>query len=125
MISGCSIAGVREGISTHSSQVDVMDNRVVDTTMRGISLAEMSMDMASGNDVESANGIGIVCMDHSMCQIEHNTVAGARVDPSGNPMRHGVAIEAFFYAEAQVAHNTVIASPGGVRAFDNSTITRR
>ncbi|HZP72602.1 MAG TPA: right-handed parallel beta-helix repeat-containing protein [Gaiellaceae bacterium] len=124
MVSGCTIVGVREGISTHSSMVDVMDNHVVGTSVRGISLSEMSMDRASGNVVESANGIGIVCMDHSMCEIEHNTVAGAKVDGNGDPSRHGVAIEAYFYAEATVAKNTVIASPGGVAAFDQSTIER-
>ncbi len=80
------------------------------------------MDMASGNQVEDALGIGIICMDHSTCEIEHNTIAGARVDGNDDPSRHGVAIESYFYAEAQVGHNTVIASPGGVQAFDNSTI---
>ncbi len=124
MVSGCTIVGVREGISTHSSMVDVMDNHVVGTSVRGISLSEMSMDRASGNVVESANGIGIICMDHSMCEIEHNTVAGAKVDGNEDPSRHGVAIEAYFYAEAQVKKNTVIASPGGVAAFDESTIDR-
>ena len=125
MVSRCTIAGTREGIATHSSTVDVMDNRVVDTTERGILLGEMSMGMAHGNDVEGANGIGIICMDHSMCDIDHNTVAGARVDGSQDPTRHGVAIEAFFYAEANVHHNTVVASPGGVRAFDNSLLEHR
>ena len=124
MVSGCTIAGTREGISTHSSMVDVMGNHVVGTTERGILLGEMSMDMASKNVVEGAKGIGIICMDHSMCQIEHNTVVGATVDGDQNPTRHGVAIESFFYAEAQVKNNTVIASPGGVQAFDNSTIQR-
>jgi hypothetical protein len=122
MVSRCTIVGVREGIATHSSMVDVMDNHVIGTTTRAISLSEMSMDMASGNQVEDALGIGIVCMDHSTCEIEHNTIAGAQVDGNDDPSRHGVAIEAYFYAEAQVAHNTVIASPGGIRAFDNSTI---
>jgi hypothetical protein len=122
MVSNCTIAGTREGIATHSSAVSVMHNRVVDTTERGILLGEMSMDMASGNDVESARGIGIVCMDHSMCEIEHNTIAGTKVDGTQNATRGGVAIQAFFYAEAKVSHNTVIASPGGVRAFVNSTI---
>jgi hypothetical protein len=122
MISRCTIVGVREGIATHSSMVDVRDNHVIGTTTRAISLSEMSMDMASGNEVEDALGVGIVCMDHSTCEIEHNTIAGAQVDGNDDPSRHGVAIEAYFYAEAQVAHNTVIASPGGVRAFDNSTI---
>jgi hypothetical protein len=104
--------------------VDVMNNHVVGTSVRGISLSEMSMDMASGKQVESARGIGIICMDHSMCEIKHNTVTGARVDGTSDPSRHGVAIEAYFYAEATVDHNTVIASPGGVQAFDNSTIAR-
>jgi hypothetical protein len=123
MVSNCTIVGVREGISTHSSMVDVMDNHVVGTTVRGISLSEMSMDRASGNQVESAKGIGIICMDHSICEIKHNTIAGAKVDGNSDPSRHGVAIEAYFYADATVGHNTVIASPGGVQAFVNSTIS--
>lgn len=123
MVSGCTVAGVREGIVTHSAAVNVMDNRVLDTTLRGIVLGEMSMDMASGNDVESARGVGILCLDHSMCEIEHNTVAGTRVDSSGDPARAGVAIEAQYYAQASLGHNSIIASPGGTRSFSNSTIT--
>jgi hypothetical protein len=124
MVSHCTIVGTREGISTHSSMVDVRNNHVVATTVRGISLAEMSMDSASHNEVENARGIGIVCMDHSVCTIEHNTVAGAQVDGDENPSRDGVAIESYFYAQAAVAHNTVIASPGGVRALDFGTINQ-
>ena len=101
----------------------VMGNRVVDTSTRGILLGEMSMDMASHNTVEGAKGIGIVCMDHSMCEIEHNTVAATQPDGTQDATRGGVGIEAFFYAEAKVRHNTLIASPGGLRAFDNSVFT--
>jgi hypothetical protein len=124
MIDGCTIVGTREGISTHSSMVDVTNNHVVGTSVRGISLSEMSMDSASRNTVEGAKGIGIVCMDHSVCDIRHNTIAGAQADGADNPSRGGVAIESYFYAQAHVSHNTVIASPGGVRAFDDSTIER-
>jgi Right handed beta helix region len=123
MIDGCTVSGTREGISTHSAAVDVMNNHVLGTSERGILLGEMSMDMASHNTVEGAKGIGIICMDHSVCQIEHNTVAATQVDGTQNPTRGGVGIEAFFYAEAQLRHNTVIASPGGLRAFDNSVFT--
>ena len=123
MVSGCTVSGTREGISTHSSAVNIMDNHVTGTSTRGILLGEMSMDMASGNDVEGVRGIGIDCMDHSMCEIEHNTVAGAKPANGENPSAGGVAIESYFFAEATVAHNTVIASPGGVRAFDESSIT--
>jgi hypothetical protein len=123
MVDGCTIAGTREGIATHSSMVSVMNNHVVGTTVRGILLGEMSMDMASHNVVEGAKGIGIICMDHSMCEIEHNTVTATQPDGNEDPTRSGVGIEAFFYAEAKLAHNTVIASPGGTRAFDNSIFT--
>jgi len=123
MVEHCTIVGTREGISTHSSAVDVMNNHIIGTTVRAISLSEMSMDMASGNQVESAHGIGILCMDHSVCQIEHNTVAGARANGTENPSESGVAIESYFYAQAQVKHNTVISSPGGVQALDFGTIT--
>jgi hypothetical protein len=122
MVSNCTIVGTREGISTHSSMVDVRGNHVVGTTVRGISLSEMSMDSASHNRVESARGVGIVCMDHSECEIEHNTVAGTRV-VDGNPSAGGVAIESYYYAEAHVRNNTVIASPGGVRALDFGSIS--
>lgn len=123
MVEGCTIAGTREGIATHSSAVSVMNNHVVGTTERGILLGEMSMDMATHNTVEGAKGIGIICMDHSMCEIEHNTVAATQPDGNQDPTRGGVGIEAFFYAEAKLSHNTVIASPGGMRAFDNSIFT--
>jgi hypothetical protein len=124
MVSGCTITGTREGIATHSAEVDVMDNHVIGTTERGILLGEMSMDMAHGNRVEGAKGIGIICMDHSVCEIEHNTVAGTLVDGNQDQTRQGVAIQAYYYADAEVKHNTVIASPGGVKAFVGSTITR-
>ena len=124
MVSHCTISGTREGIATHSSMVDIMHNHVIGTTERGILLGEMSMDMASHNEVESAKGIGIICMDHSMCEIEHNTITGTKVDGNQNASRQGIAIEAYFYAEAQLRHNTVVASPGGVQALVNSTISR-
>jgi hypothetical protein len=124
MVSGCHVSGTREGIATHSSMVDIMDNHVSDTSVRGILLGEMSMDMASGNDVEGARGIGISCMDHSMCEIKHNTIAGTRVADPEDPSAGGVAIESYFYGEATVDHNTIVASPGGVRAFVNSSIER-
>jgi hypothetical protein len=124
MVSGCTVAGVREGIVTHSSSVNVMDNRVLDTSLRGIVLGEMSMDMASGNDVEGAQGVGILCLDHSMCEIHRNVVAGTRVDGDGDPARAGVAIEAQYYAQASVSGNSIIASPGGTKGFSSSTIAR-
>jgi hypothetical protein len=124
MIEGCTIVGVREGIVTHMTMVDVMHNHIGATSLRGITMGEMSMGAISHNDVLGAHGVGIICLDHSECEIEHNTIVGTRTDPTGDSSRAGVAIEAHFFAKAKVKHNTVIASPGGVQAFDGSTVTR-
>jgi hypothetical protein len=124
MVDGCTIMGVREGIVTHMSMVDVSHNHVGDTTLRGINMGEMSMGSIRHNEVVGALGVGILCLDHSECEIDHNTVAGTRRDPSGDGSRAGVAIEAHFFAHADVADNTVVASPGGVSAFDGSVIKR-
>jgi Right handed beta helix region len=124
MVEGCTIVGVREGIVTHMTMVDVTHNRIGATSLRGITMGEMSMGAIRHNDVLGAHGVGIICLDHSECEIEHNTVVGTRKDASGDPSRAGVAIEAHFFARAKVAHNTVVASPGGIAAFDESTLTR-
>ena len=122
MVHGCTIVGVREGIVTHMTMVDLTNNHIGATTLRGITMGEMSMGAIKHNDVLGAHGVGIICLDHSECEIEHNTVVGTLVDGDQDQTRHGVAIQAYYYADAEVKHNTVIASPGGVQAFDNSTI---
>jgi parallel beta helix pectate lyase-like protein len=123
MVEGCTIVGVREGIVTHMTMVDVMHNHIGATSLRGITMGEMSMGAISHNDVLGAHGVAIICLDHSECEIEHNTIVGTRTDPTGDASRAGVAIEAHFFAKAKLKHNTVIASPGGVQAFDGSTVT--
>ena len=65
--------------------------------------------------------VGIICLDHSECSIEDNTIAGTR-STRRDPQRSGVAIQAHFFAKAQLEGNTVVASPGGIEALDNSTI---
>jgi hypothetical protein len=123
MVEGCTIVGVREGIVTHMTMVDVMHNHIGATSLRGITMGEMSMGAINHNDVLGAHGVGIICLDHSECSIEHNTIVGTHTDPTGDSSRAGVAIEAHFFAKAKVKHNTVIASPGGVQAFDGSTVS--
>jgi hypothetical protein len=124
MVDGCTIVGVREGIVTHMTMVDVTHNRIGATSLRGITMGEMSMGAIRHNDVLGAHGVGIICLDHSECEIEHNTVVGTRTDPSGDASRAGVAIEAHFFAQAKVKDNTVVASPGGIAAFDQATLSR-
>jgi hypothetical protein len=124
MVEGCTIVGVREGIVTHMTMVDVTHNHIGATSLRGITMGEMSMGAINHNDVLGAHGVGIICLDHSECSIEHNTIVGTRTDPGGDPSRAGVAIEAHYFAKAKVKHNTIVASPGGVQAFDQATVTR-
>ena len=126
MVSGCTIAGTREGIATHSSMVDVMGNHVVGTTERGILLGEMSMDMASKNVVEGAEGHrdhlhGSLDVRH---RAQHDRGRDGRRRPESDRGRESRSSRSST-REAQVAHNTVIASPGGVQAFDNSTIQQQ
>ena len=122
MVEGCTIVGVREGVVTHMTMVDVHDNKIGGTSLRAITMGEMSMGSITGNEVLGAQGVGIFCVDHSECSIEHNMVSGTTRDPNGDPTRGGVAIEAHYFANATLKHNTVIASPGGIAAFDQSTI---
>jgi hypothetical protein len=124
MVERCTIVGVREGVVTHMSMVDISHNKIGETTLRGITMGEMSMGAIRHNDVIGAHGVGIFCVDHSECEIEHNVIAGTRRDGDEDPSRAGVAIEAHFFAKATVNHNTVVASPGGIKAFNESTITR-
>jgi parallel beta-helix repeat protein len=125
MVEGCTISGVREGIVTHFSQVELRGNHVADTSLRAITVGEMSMGMVRDNVVAGAAGVGIFCVDHSECEIEGNTISGTRRDRSGDPTRAGVAIEAHYYAHAMLDGNTVVESPGGIRAFDHSSFGRR
>jgi parallel beta-helix repeat protein len=122
MVEGCTISGVREGIVSHFSQIEIRGNQISDTTLRGITVGEMSMGAVRDNVVSGADGVGIFCVDHSECEIANNTVTRTRMDPSGDLTRAGVAIEAHYFAHATLDDNTIVASPGGVRAFDNSTI---
>ena len=125
MVEGCTINGVREGIVTHMTMVDVEHNTIGDTSLRAITMGEMSMGAIRHNDVRGARGVGIFCVDHSECEIEHNTVVDTHVDPGGDPTRSGVAIEAHYFAQATLKDNTVAASPGGIAAFDQSTLTHK
>ena len=69
MVERCTIVGVREGIVTHMSMVDVEHNLIGETSLRGITMGEMSMGAIRNNDVLGAHGVGIICLDHSECDI--------------------------------------------------------
>jgi hypothetical protein len=108
MVEGCTIVGVREGIVTHWMMADLRRNTVTDTTLRGIDMGEMSMGTIAHNHVSDVKGVGILCLDHSECEIHDNTVA-----------RSQVPIMAQYFAKAKVHDNEV---KGEALAVDGSTI---
>ena len=125
IVEGCTVVGGQEGITTHSSATDIMDNRVSRTTGEAISVDEMSMGMASHNAVRDAVGVGLYCGDRSMCMFDHNTVIGTRADTSGILTRRGLAVLADFQSEADLWRNTLTANPVAAGAVTGATLERK
>ncbi|MEX2646178.1 MAG: right-handed parallel beta-helix repeat-containing protein, partial [Gaiellaceae bacterium] len=116
LVEGCRITGAREGIVTHFAKVLLRRNHVSDTTLRAITVTEMSMGKVSGNRVDSARGVGIYCGDYSHCTITGNSVLGTHADAeSDDATRAGYSIQSHFGAEATLSGNVV---DGRVAAFD-------
>jgi hypothetical protein len=123
-VEGCTILGGREGIVTHFSNVNVMDNHVSGTTLRALGLTEMSMVMVEGNEVENALGVGIYCGDYSECMIEDNVVGGTRPDmASGDRTRLGYALVAHSGAKAEIRGNELSRNANSAKAFLGARIT--
>jgi nitrous oxidase accessory protein NosD len=119
-VEGCDVSGGSEGIVTHSSMVMVSGNRVHGTSLRGITMSEMSMGDVTENSVSGARGVGVYCGDHSQCQIERNIVANTRSDRSGDLARVGIGIVANYYAVANLVDNVLVGNPTPTAAFDGS-----
>ncbi|HEY2741266.1 MAG TPA: right-handed parallel beta-helix repeat-containing protein [Gaiellaceae bacterium] len=123
MVEGCTVVGGQQGITTHSSATDIMDNVVSRTTGQAIAVDEMSMGMASHNAVRDALGVGLYCGDRSMCMFDHNTVIGTRADTSsGLRNRRGLAVLADFQSEADLWRNRLVANPVATGATTNAIL---
>jgi nitrous oxidase accessory protein NosD len=123
MVEGCTIVGGQQGITTHSSATDIMGNRVSRTTGQAISVAEMSMGMASHNAVHDALGVGLYCGDRSMCMFDHNTVIGTRPDTaSGLRNRRGLAVLADFQSEADLWQNRLVGNAVAMGTTTNAIL---
>jgi nitrous oxidase accessory protein NosD len=119
LVERCTVLGGREGIVTHSTMAMLTRNHVTQTTLRGITMTEMSMGHVDRNRIEDALGVGIYCGDYSECEIDHNSVVGTRPDrTSDDASRHGYAIQAHYFAVAELGrHNGAgrIGAFGGAR----------
>src|SRR5207302_2583733 len=98
-------------------------NTVSGTSLRAITVTEMSMGMVEDNDVSDSLGVGIFCGDYSQCEVDGNHVRDTRPDrASGDRTRMGYAIVAHYHAVADVAGNEVTRSPGGIGEFVDGRI---
>ncbi len=80
-IEGCAVTGGQEGIVSHASTVFIRDNDVRSTTLRAISVTEMSQGDVDQNRIKQVVGTGLYCGDHSVCNLRDNRVWGAVAQP--------------------------------------------
>ena len=124
VVEDCTVIGGREGIVTHFAMARVSDNLVSGTSLRALTLTEMSMAVVDGNEVRDSLGVGIFCGDYSECEIDDNSIDGSRVDDaSGDKTRMGFAILAHYGAKAELGDNQVSNSPGGTDALLGAEIS--
>jgi hypothetical protein len=122
-IGGCTVVGGQEGIVSHFAKVLVRGNSVSKSTMRGITVTEMSMGRVEDNIVDSVFGVGIFCGDYSRCHVNRNTVRGTRPErETDDRMRHGYAIQAHFGARMSAEDNRLHRNTRGIAAVARAKI---
>ena len=124
LVERCRIVGGQQGILFDASNGMLRENEVTRTTLRAISMDEMSMGGIEDNTVTGANGVGIYCNDHSMCMVSGNRVMRTHPDPaSGNRTRAGYGLVVDYEAEAEIANNDLARNPARVGVFLGSQVT--
>jgi hypothetical protein len=118
VVDGCMVVGGAEGIVSHTANVDIRDNDVTGTSLRAITVTEMSMGMVDENRVRDALGVGIFCGDYSHCEIEDNFVWNTRPDyASADRTRLGFPIVAHYGAAATLRGNSLGQNARGAASF--------
>ena len=124
VVERCTVTGGMEGIVTHFARALVRDNLVSETSLRAITLTEMSMADVEGNAVEDALGVGIFCGDYSVCRIEENSVSGTAADvESGDRTRMGFGILSHYGAEATLHDNRLRGNARPIGSFLQASIS--
>lgn len=85
VVESSTVTGGQEGIVSHVSEVVFRDNVVRETTMRGITITEMSDGVVAGNTITDATGAGLYCGDMSRCEFSDNDIAPVAADSAGRP----------------------------------------
>ena len=92
--------------------VMVSGNRVHGTSLRGITMSEMSMGEVAENNVSGARGVGVYCGDHSECEIERERRRRHALRPARATSRaSAIGIEANYYALAELEDNVLVGNP--------------
>ena len=126
-IEGCAITGGQEGIVSHASTVFIRDNDVASTTLRAISVTEMSQGDVDQNRIEQVMGTGLYCGDHSVCNLRDNRVRGTTPQPD-TPVAWGAGYGAIvlYGSDAYFKGNDFQrVAVAGIGVFDNSAISTR
>ena len=90
-VEGCDVSGGSEGIVTHSSMVMVSGNRVHGTSLRGITMSEMSMGDVTENNVSGAPGAGASPGGPPKAKTRGKTSPTPTPTTRGRPPRAGTA----------------------------------
>jgi nitrous oxidase accessory protein NosD len=124
VVEDCELIGGQEGIFLDSVHAMARENLVRRTTLRGITVTEMSMAEVEENTVEDVVGIGIYCSDYSMCDIRENSIRGVLPDhESSDSMREGYGIVSHYWAHVEVEDNNISRSPYEMGEFAEAYIT--
>ena len=125
-VTGCTVVGGLEGIVTHFVMARIDGNRVSRTSLRAISMTEMSMGEIHDNEVWDALGIGIFCNDMSMCDVDDNVVVATRPDrASGDGARMGYGVLASYHAEVELGDNELATNPVPVGAVADAHVVHK
>ena len=126
-IEGCAVAGGQEGIVSHASTVFIRDNDVRSTTLRAISVTEMSQGDVDQNRIERVVGTGLYCGDHSVCNMRGNRVretAPQSETPVGWNAGYGAVV--LYGADAYFKGNDFQAvAVAGIGVFVDSAVSSR
>jgi hypothetical protein len=116
------VIGGQEGLVSHVARVHFEHNVVQDTTMRAITITEMSRGEATGNRISGAAGIGLFCGDESRCAFSDNWVE--EVAPGhGGRSSAGWGLVVHYYSTASTDGDQLAGAAGPLSTFIHSRFT--
>lgn len=122
IVEGCSVHGGQEGIVSHVSRVEILDNVVTATTQRGITVTEMSEGFVAGNTVHDVVGNAVYCGDMSHCEIRDNRFDGVAADPGASLSEGGWAIAGLYHSTLRATGNEHGDLEGGAMRLSIGTV---